>query len=103
MFIINIEEISALDMNSCCVSTTPIEIPIDEELPTYTYTVRVHGSCQKMIIKVPYLGPTHPLPLLELLKRPLTIFSLSTNVTKQMYGMMSPCFDKRACVLCFAF
>lgn len=40
MFNINIEEISSLDMNTCCVSITPIEIPINEELPTYNYTVK---------------------------------------------------------------
>lgn len=39
MFSINAEEISALDMNTCCDSITPIEIPFDEELPTYNFTV----------------------------------------------------------------
>lgn len=38
-FIINVEEISSLDVNSCCASIAPIEIPIEEELPTYNYTV----------------------------------------------------------------
>ncbi|XP_008186132.1 uncharacterized protein LOC100169299 [Acyrthosiphon pisum] len=39
MFIINVEEISSNDMNTCCVSITPTEIPVNEELPTYNYTI----------------------------------------------------------------
>ncbi|XP_001948568.2 uncharacterized protein LOC100163240 [Acyrthosiphon pisum] len=39
MFIINVEEISSNDMNTCCVSITPTEIPADEELPTYNHTI----------------------------------------------------------------
>ncbi|XP_060872331.1 uncharacterized protein LOC132946371 [Metopolophium dirhodum] len=39
MFIINVEEISSNDMDTCCVSITPTEIPVNEELPTYNYTI----------------------------------------------------------------
>ncbi|XP_060872815.1 uncharacterized protein LOC132946770 [Metopolophium dirhodum] len=39
MFIINVEEISSNDMDMCCVSITPTEIPVNEELPTYNYTI----------------------------------------------------------------
>lgn len=39
-FNINVEEVSAIDMDTCCVSITPTEIPVYEELPTYNYTVR---------------------------------------------------------------
>jgi len=39
MFIINVEEISSNDMNTCCVNIPPTEIPVNEELPTYNYTV----------------------------------------------------------------
>jgi len=39
MFIINVEEISSNDMDTCCVGITPIEIPVNEELPTYNHTV----------------------------------------------------------------
>ncbi|XP_025407336.1 uncharacterized protein LOC112681287, partial [Sipha flava] len=39
MFIVNVEEISSADINTCCTSITPIEIPIDEELPNYNYTL----------------------------------------------------------------
>lgn len=39
MFIINVEEISSNDMDTCCASITPTEIPVYEELPTYSYTV----------------------------------------------------------------
>lgn len=38
-FIINVEEISASDMSMCCTSVKPIEIPVEEEMPTYNYTV----------------------------------------------------------------
>lgn len=38
-FIINVEEISSVDMNTCCVNATPTEIIINEELPTYNHTV----------------------------------------------------------------
>lgn len=40
-FIINVEETSAIDINSCCVGIQSIEIPIEEELPTYSYTVTI--------------------------------------------------------------
>lgn len=39
MFIVNVEEISSIDMDTCCVSIMPTEIPVYEELPTYNYTV----------------------------------------------------------------
>jgi len=39
MFVINIEEISQVDMSQCCVNIKPTEIPFDEELPSYNYTV----------------------------------------------------------------
>lgn len=38
-FIINIEEIASVDMSKCCVSARSIEIEINEELPSYNYTV----------------------------------------------------------------
>uniref|UniRef100_A0A2S2NZY1 Fibronectin type-III domain-containing protein n=2 Tax=Schizaphis graminum TaxID=13262 RepID=A0A2S2NZY1_SCHGA len=39
MFIINVEEIASLDMETCCVSIAPTEILVYEELPTYNYTI----------------------------------------------------------------
>jgi len=39
MFMINVEEISSNDMDSCCEIITSPLIPVDEELPTYNYTV----------------------------------------------------------------
>lgn len=39
MFTINAEEVSAIDMDTCCNSVIPAEIVIYEELPTYNYTV----------------------------------------------------------------
>lgn len=39
MFTINAEEVSAMDMDTCCGSVIPAEIIINEELPTYNYTV----------------------------------------------------------------
>lgn len=39
MFIVNVEEISSIDMDKCCVSIMPTEIPVYEELPTYNHTV----------------------------------------------------------------
>lgn len=41
-FVINVEEISAMDMSKCCSSIVPIEIPVDEEMPAYNYTVINH-------------------------------------------------------------
>lgn len=38
-FVINLEEIASLDMNTCCVSAIPTEIAINDELPSYNYTV----------------------------------------------------------------
>lgn len=39
MFILNVEETSAIDMDTCCISTEPVEILFNDELPTYNYTV----------------------------------------------------------------
>ncbi|CAI6356794.1 unnamed protein product [Macrosiphum euphorbiae] len=39
MFVINIEEISKVDMSQCCVNIMPTEIAFDEELPSYNYTL----------------------------------------------------------------
>eukprot|EP00102_Acyrthosiphon_pisum_P025257 XP_016662467.1 PREDICTED: uncharacterized protein LOC100570133 [Acyrthosiphon pisum] len=39
MFIINVEEISSNNMETCCVGITPTEIPVNEELPTYNHTI----------------------------------------------------------------
>lgn len=39
MFIINVEEVAAVDMDTCCTSITPTEIQTNEELPTYNFTV----------------------------------------------------------------
>ncbi|XP_025196649.1 uncharacterized protein LOC112595599 [Melanaphis sacchari] len=39
MFIINIEEIASLD-KTCCVYLAPIEVPFDEEVPSYNYTLK---------------------------------------------------------------
>lgn len=39
MFVINVEEVAAIDMNTCCTNITPIEIQTDEEFPFYKYTV----------------------------------------------------------------
>lgn len=39
MFIINVEEIASINMDTCCISITPTEIPFYEELPTYNHTV----------------------------------------------------------------
>jgi len=39
MFIINVEEIASNNMDTCCVSITPTDIPVNEELPTYNHTV----------------------------------------------------------------
>ncbi|KAE9526207.1 hypothetical protein AGLY_013838 [Aphis glycines] len=39
MFIINVEEISSINMDTCCISIAPTEIPVYEELPTYNYTI----------------------------------------------------------------
>ncbi|XP_050531481.1 uncharacterized protein LOC126900075 isoform X3 [Daktulosphaira vitifoliae] len=38
-FIINAEEVSAIDIDSCCTSYPPIELLVTEEKPTYTYTL----------------------------------------------------------------
>jgi len=38
-FIINVEEIASIDMETCCVSIAPTEISISEEFPTYNHTV----------------------------------------------------------------
>jgi hypothetical protein len=38
-FIINVEEIASIDMETCCVSIAPTEILVYEELPTYNHTV----------------------------------------------------------------
>ncbi|XP_050547750.1 uncharacterized protein LOC126909378 [Daktulosphaira vitifoliae] len=38
-FIINAEEVSAIDIDSCCSSYPPIELLVTEEKPTYTYTL----------------------------------------------------------------
>lgn len=40
-FVINVEEISATDMSKCCSSIVPIEIPFEEEMPSYNYTVKI--------------------------------------------------------------
>jgi len=39
MFVINIDEISNVDRNKCCAYSDPIEIPFNEEVPSYNYTV----------------------------------------------------------------
>lgn len=39
MFVINIEETSNVDMSQCCVNIKATEIPFDEEVPSYNYTV----------------------------------------------------------------
>lgn len=39
MFVINIEEISKVDISQCCVNIQPIEIPFEEEVPSYNYTL----------------------------------------------------------------
>ncbi|XP_008188160.2 uncharacterized protein LOC100568743 [Acyrthosiphon pisum] len=39
MFVINVDEITPIDMNTCCVTITPVEIPVNEELPTYNHTI----------------------------------------------------------------
>lgn len=38
-FILKIEEISAVDMETCCYGISPIELPIEGEVPIYNYTV----------------------------------------------------------------
>ncbi|XP_050432769.1 uncharacterized protein LOC126840846 [Adelges cooleyi] len=38
-FIINVEEISAVDADSCCASFPVMELQVTEELPTYNYTI----------------------------------------------------------------
>ncbi|XP_060843561.1 uncharacterized protein LOC132923516 isoform X3 [Rhopalosiphum padi] len=38
-FIINVEEIASIDMETCCVSIAPTEISISEEFPTYNHTI----------------------------------------------------------------
>ncbi|XP_050442627.1 tenascin-like [Adelges cooleyi] len=38
-FIINAEEVSAIDVDSCCVSLPVMELQVTEELPTYNYTI----------------------------------------------------------------
>lgn len=38
-FILKLEEMSAIDMETCCYSISPIELTIEEEVPTYNYTV----------------------------------------------------------------
>ncbi|XP_050434058.1 uncharacterized protein LOC126841533 [Adelges cooleyi] len=39
VFIINTEEISAVDLNSCCNSLPTAELQVTEEMPTYNYTI----------------------------------------------------------------
>ncbi|KAL5238474.1 hypothetical protein ACI65C_005884 [Semiaphis heraclei] len=39
MFVINIEETSNVDMSQCCVNIKATEIPFDEEVPSYNYTL----------------------------------------------------------------
>ncbi|XP_060843558.1 uncharacterized protein LOC132923516 isoform X2 [Rhopalosiphum padi] len=39
MFIINVEEIASVDMETCCISIAPTEILVYEELPTYNHTI----------------------------------------------------------------
>ncbi|XP_050419823.1 uncharacterized protein LOC126832850 [Adelges cooleyi] len=38
-FIINVEEVSSLDVDSCCASFPVMELQVTEELPTYNYTI----------------------------------------------------------------
>lgn len=38
-FFINVQETSSVDQDSCCNKIVPIDMPIQEELPTYNYTV----------------------------------------------------------------
>ncbi|XP_050064102.1 uncharacterized protein LOC114127525 [Aphis gossypii] len=39
MFAINIDEISNVDRNKCCAYSDPIQIPFNEEVPSYNYTL----------------------------------------------------------------
>jgi len=41
-FIINLEEVSSIDIDTCCNSIESKDIEFEDELPTYNYTVRVH-------------------------------------------------------------
>lgn len=38
-FVVTVEEIAARDVNTCCVKIPPANVPFNEEVSSYNYTV----------------------------------------------------------------
>lgn len=59
-FILNIEEMSSVDIQTCCEIIAPVEIPFVDEQPFYTYMVIVHLCILSQLIHISsVLKPEH--------------------------------------------